>query len=107
MTLFFTLLFLICSFVVLIPVTLVAWDMFMSRGVDGSDTAEMARILLCVSVANLLFHASQFTTVLLGALGISMEARVPIILLIDGSLVVLTLTYIYAYFSIRAIRKHI
>ncbi len=107
MTLFFTLVFLVCSFTVLIPVGLVGWDMYRARGIDGSDTSALAKILMYVTGANLLFHGSQFITVLLGMLGVSMEARAPIIILIDGSLVLLTATYIYAYYSIRAIRKHV
>ena len=45
--------------------------------------------------------------VLLGKLGYNQEARVPIILLIDGSLVLLTVIYYYAYLRIRDIHNRL
>lgn len=101
----FTYIFLGCSFIVLVPVAMVGWDMYRSRGIDGSDTAQLATTILYITISNLIFHAAQFTTVFLGALGLSMEARIPIIILVDGSLVLLTATYIYAFFKIREIRS--
>lgn len=104
---FFTFIFLACSFLVLLPVVLLGWDMFKARKGNGSseDVKTLARMILYITGANLLFHASQFATVLLGALGVGMQARIPIIIMIDGSLVLLAIVYIYAYFQVRAIRK--
>ncbi len=101
-----TSIFLICNFLVLFPVSLVGWDMYWALKVNHNDI--YARILaysiLLITIAVLLFHLALFISVGLGALGYNMEARVPIIFLIDGSLILLTWVYIYAYFRIKKIR---
>lgn len=106
-----TTIFLIFSATVLFPVGIVGWIMFQARNGDGQpkhdDAAILAATLFYVTLANLLFHASQFSSVALGALGYSMQTRVPIIFLIDGSLVILNSVYIYAYFRIKALRNSI
>ncbi len=107
MTTFFTIIFLICTFIVLIPVALVGWDMYRANITANDITALMARTLLYITLANLVFHGSQFISVLLGFIGVGMAARIPVIILIDGSLILLMGTYIYAYFRIRAIRAKI
>lgn len=101
--------FLVCSFLVNIPVAMVGWDMYLARKGDGHDhdTSLLAYMILLITTGVLLFHVAQFMSVLLGTLGYSMETRVPVIFLIDGSLVILTAIYFYAYFQIRAIRNRL
>lgn len=104
-----TLIFLVCSFLVLIPVSLVGWDMYLARRGDGHnpDVSLLAYMILLITVGVLIFHVAQFASVLLGRLGYSMQARVPVILMIDGSLVLLTAIYFYAYVKIRGIRNRL
>ena len=108
---FSTLVFLLCSFLVLIPVALVGWDVYLARRYNttntDADASILAHMIFLITIAVLFFHVAQFASVLLGKLGYSMQARVPVIFLIDGSLVILTLTYFYAYFRIRGIRNKI
>lgn len=104
-----TLVFLICSFLVLIPVGLVGWDMYKARKGDGhdQDTSLLAYMILLITIGVLVFHVAQFVSVLLGKLGYSVQARVPVIFMIDGSLLLLTGIYFYAYLQIRAIRNRL
>ncbi len=104
-----TSIFLVCSFLVLIPVALVGWDMYWAVKADGADiyAQVLAYNIFLITVVVLIFHIAQFASVSLGALGYSMQTRVPIIFLIDGSLILLMAVYFYVYFRIRTIRNRI
>ncbi len=106
-----TYIFLLCNFLVLLPVTLVGWDVYVARKYNSNnsdkDASVLAYVILQITTAVLIFHVAQFISVLLGKLGYNIQARIPIILLIDGSLIFLTMVYIYAYFRIRRIRNRI
>lgn len=104
---FWTYLFLAGSLVVLFPVSWLAWDVYKARGLAGSDTSTLAWTIFYIAGASFIFHASQFSTVLLGFLGAGPSQRTLITVLIDGSLILLAIAFYYALYTIKKMRRKI
>lgn len=104
---FWTYVFLGCSLAVLFPVSWLVWDVYKARGINDSDASSLAWLIFYIGVASLIFHSAQFTTVLLGFLGVGPASRTLITILIDGSLILLTAAFYYAYYKIKQLRKKI
>lgn len=90
-----------------IPTGILAWYLRRSWKPATNDADTLSHAIFWVSLAHTFLYLAQLTSVALSVVGLSYQARTPVIFLIDGSLLVVTVASWYAFFKVRDIYGHI
>lgn len=105
MTDFATWLFLVGMIVAAIPHIAIFWFLWKSWHPDNKDTATLGRTLYWLTLAQIIFYFAQFATVMLGVIGLGENARIPAIILVDGSLILIAIANWYTLYKVMEIQK--
>lgn len=89
-----------------LPLIVLARYLWGSWQRDNQDVSVLGRTIFFLTIAQLIFYTSQFVTVFLGLLGLGESSRILIILMIDGSLVLMAALNWYSYAVVRKIHKN-
>jgi len=97
-------LFIIAMSLAEVPLLILAWHLYNKAQMDSKFPIDvLGKVVFYITISKIIFYTCQIIAVVLGLLGLSYAARTPIILLVDGSLFLVTFVNWYAYFLIKGI----
>ncbi len=108
MTILLTYLFLVALIFTEIPLIILAWHLWRRTIPDVLRPIDhLADVILKVTLSKITFYSSWLLSIVLGLLGLSQMAQIPLTVLLEGTMVLVMCINWWSFVHIRAIIKEI